>query len=321
MNKMIFKFSLATLISAVLLLTSCSKDDDSLTLEIVNYETTLAQLDPLDKGGRWLANGIKETNELSNLDESQEANITNYLNDLAINAETRCDESTNDALINELIAEGYPQEAITIVENAIIRVCSDLNNHEGYWVADVNNPTVPFPIKIINDMHIDAATNRATVYAQMKVNGQVISPPQVEPGECTTLMNGDTVCFHPNAVYLNGSGEELMQGDGTGEWWVKHSWQLDGVGYQNWELSPQQDYGEGLWVTGILLQDGMTMKVGDLDGSHIGWYNLREPHLSNTPVTYTVTRYNANDEPQNVTTFECTTEISAFDGLARSCPQ
>jgi len=65
----------------------------------------------------------------------------------------------------------------------------------------------------------------------------------------------------------------------------------------------------------------MTMKVGDLDGSHIGWYNLREPHLSNTPVTYTVTRYNANDEPQNVTTFECTTEISAFDGLARSCPQ
>ena len=64
MNKMIFRFSLATLISTVLLLTSCSNDDDSLTLEIVNYETTLAQLDPLDKGGRWLANGIKETNEL-----------------------------------------------------------------------------------------------------------------------------------------------------------------------------------------------------------------------------------------------------------------
>ncbi len=313
-----FRFALALLISIGILLTSCD-EDDSLTVEIINYQSTLAQLDPLDKGGRWLANGIKETNELSSLEETQEANITNFLNDLAINTETRCNESANNAFISNLIAEGYPQEAITIVENAIIRVCSDLNDHEGYWVGVNNNPSIPVPITTINDTHIDAATKRVTVYAQMQVNGQVISPPQVEPGECTTLANGETVCFHPNAVYLNGSGEELMQGDGTGEWWVKHAWVLDGKGYQNWELDPKEDYGEGLWVEGILLEDGVTMKVGDLDNSDTGEYNLRELQLNNTPATYMVTRYDANNQPYFNVTLECTSEISAFDDLARNC--
>ncbi len=316
-----FRFALALLISIGILLTSCD-EDDSLTVEIVNYESTLALLDPLDKGGRWLANGIKETNELSSLEEIQEANITNFLNDLALNIETRCDESVSDAFISDLTVEGYPQEAITIVENAIIRVCSDLNKHEGYWTEEVENPDIPFPITVINDMHIDAATKRVTVYAQMIVNGQILSPPQVEPGECTTLFSGETVCFHPNAVYLNGSGEELTQGGGTGQWWVKHAWTLDGEGHQNWEIEPLEDYGEGMWVDGILLDDGITMKIGDLDNSDTGEYNLRKPLLDTSPVTYTVTRYNANDELQFVSTFGgCATEISAFDNLARGCPQ
>ncbi|MEM6845227.1 MAG: hypothetical protein AAF944_25405 [Bacteroidota bacterium] len=320
MNKMNFRTALVLSLSTVILLTSCD-EDDSLTVEIVNYQSTLAQLDPLDKGGRWLANGIKETNELNSLAETQEATITNFLNDLAINTETRCNESANDAFMNDLIAEGYPQEAITIVENAIIRVCSELNVHEGYWVENIVDPNIPFPITAINDMHIDAATRRVTIYVQTKVNGQVITPPQVEPGECTTSFNGDTVCFHPNAVYLNGSGEELMQGDGTGEWWVKRTWELDGEGFLVWEAESMKDYGEGLWVEAMMLEDGVTMKVGDLANAHNGEYNLRKPHLNNSPVTYTVTRYDANDQFQYVNTFSgCTTENSAFDGLARSCP-
>ncbi|MEM6806820.1 MAG: hypothetical protein AAF696_35795 [Bacteroidota bacterium] len=316
-----FRFASVLLISSIILLSSCEKEDDLPTVEIVNYESTLAKLDSLDKGGRWLANGIKEANELISLEEKQEANITNFLNDLALNTGTRCNDIASDAFISDLHAEGYPQEAITIVENAIIRVCSELNAHEGYWVENIVDPNIPFPITAINDMHIDAATKRVTIYVQTKVNGQFISPPQVEPGECTTLFTGDTVCFHPNAVYLNGSGEELIQGDGSGEWWLKRTWELDGEGFLNWEAESMQDYGEGLWVEATMLEDGLTMKVGDLDNSHTGEYNLRKPHINNSPVSYTVTRYDANDQPLYVNTFSgCTTEKSDFDGLARSCP-
>ena len=95
-------FTIVILLS-ICTLSSCNKDDDTTTLEIDEYATTLNQLDPLDKGGRWLANGIKETNELSSLEEEQEATITNYLNDLALNPATRCDDSVNDSFISDLI--------------------------------------------------------------------------------------------------------------------------------------------------------------------------------------------------------------------------
>lgn len=317
-----FQIFTTVILFSIFTLSSCNKDDDITTLEIVEYATTLNQLDPLDKGGRWLANGIKETNELSSLEEEQEATITNYLNDLALNPETRCDDSTNDSFINDLISQSYPEEAIDIVENAIVRVCSELNYHEGYWTTEVNNPSIPFPIQVINDMHIDAATKRITVYAQQRVNGMVIVPAQVGPGDCSTTLMGDTACYHPNAVYLNGSGEEFLQADGTGAWWVKHSWVLGGEGYQNWELTLEEDYGEGLWVEGVLLGDDITMKVGDLDGSDGGFYNLRRPLLQNDPVTYSVERYlPPATTPDFSLEWECTTATSDFDGLARSCPK
>jgi hypothetical protein len=171
-------------------------------------------------------------------------------------------------------------------------------------------------------MHIDAATKRITVYAQQRVNGMVIVPAQVGPGDCTTTLMGDTACYHPNAVYLNGSGEEFLQADGTGAWWVKHSWVLGGEGYQNWELTLEEDYGEGLWVEGVLLGDDITMKVGDLDGSDGGFYNLRRPLLQNDPVTYSVERYlPPATTPDFSLEWECTTATSDFDGLARSCPK
>ena len=101
---------------------------------------------------------------------------------------------------------------------------------------------------------------------------------------------------------------------------MKHSWILDGEGYQNWELQLEEDYGEGLWVEGILLEDGITMKVGDTDGSD--GYNLRRPLLENTPITYSVARFSSpSTTPDFALEWECTTETSAFDGLARSCPQ
>ena len=108
---------------------------------------------------------------------------------------------------------------------------SQLDYHNGYWVVKVDVPDLPAKLTVINDMHVDAATNRVTVYAQSRLLGKVVAPPQVGPGECTEGNYGDIVCFHPNAVYLNGSGVELMEADGTGEWWVKHSWILGGDGY------------------------------------------------------------------------------------------
>ena len=74
--------------------------------------------------------------------------------------------------------------------------------HDGYWRIEVDSPDLPVTITVINDMHIDLEARRATVYAQAQALGQVVSPPQVGPGECTEAPTGETVCYHPNAVYL-----------------------------------------------------------------------------------------------------------------------
>lgn len=87
----------------------------------------------------------------------------------------------------------------------------------------------------ISDRHVDAATNEVRVYAQDRAMGQIAVPVQVGTGECGQMLDGETVCYHPNAVYLNGSGQELLESDGTGSWWVKHAWVLDGEGYGNCE--------------------------------------------------------------------------------------
>ena len=300
-------------------LMSCEEDGPE--LDIIASETTLSLINDLDKAGRWLATGIDETHASTSLSDHEKAVITNHLHDLALDTDARCNDSTHDAFLTELDDEGYPTEAKEIVERAYVRVCSDLNYHEGYWVTEFSNPSVPFPIVSINDMHIDAATKQVTVYAQSRVNGTVQSPPQVGPGEFTVL-NGDTVGHHPNAVYLNGSGQELMVSDGTGAWWVKHAWVLDGEGYTNWPLNQAEiDYGEGLDVTAILLEDGLTMKIGDLDNSHSGIFNIREVLIDQDPITYLLANgVIASGPSPTLIPFDCTTEPSAFDSLARSCP-
>jgi hypothetical protein len=171
--------------------------------------------------------------------------------------------------------------------------------HDAYWVAKVKPEGAPAKITVINDMHIDTSTNRVTVYAQSKVLGKIVSPPQVEPGACIETKN-DTLCFHPNAVYLNGSGAELDSSDGSGAWWVKHSWVVGGEGYQNWELKPKKNYGDGQYVEGILLEDGFTMKIGIRKDSIFTDYNLRMPILdkNTSQVFYKIVRYespNKND--------------------------
>ncbi len=211
---------------------------------------------------------------------------------------------------------------------------SQLDYHDGYWVTLVDTGG-PAPMTVINDLHIDATTNEAKVYAQSKILGQVMSPPQVGPGECTEDRNGETVCFHPNAVYLNGSGEELMEADGTGEWWVKHAWIIDGEGYDNCEMRPQENYDDCIWVDGVLLDDGLTIEIGGIIDSGTGAWsgNLRTPlfHEDGT-VTYNVTRREpTNIDPNEgeidltlkngfVLEFSCEEEASDFDNLIRSCP-
>ena len=206
-----------------------------------------------------------------------------------------------------------------------------LNLHNGYWVTKVNPPGLGPKITVINDMHVDPETMRVTVYAQSRVFGRVVSPPQLNPDECTETRNGDIHCFHPDAVYLNGTGQELDQAMGDGAWWVKHSWVLGGEGYCNTELVPKEIYGHCLPVKGILLKDGLTMKVGGEDPTSDGYaksfYNERGPVVDGKNIRYKVARFEWDENnPESDPTlgfeliWDCKREKSAFDNIARDCP-
>ena len=176
---------------------------------------------------------------------------------------------------------------------------NSLYYHDAYWVAKIKPEGAPAKITVINDMHIDTLTNKVTVYAQSRILGKIVSPPQVGSGKCIETKK-DSLCFHPNAVYLNGSGTELESSDGSGAWWIKHSWVLGGEGYQNWELKPKKNYGDGQYVEGILLEDGFTMKIGIRKDSIFTDYNLRMPIIdkNTSQVFYKIVRYvspNSND--------------------------
>lgn len=200
--------------------------------------------------------------------------------------------------------------------------------HDAFWVARIKPEGAPAKITVINDMYIDTVTNRVTVYAQSKIGGKIVSPPQVGPGKCIETKN-DTLCFHPNAVYLNGSGAELDSADGNGAWWVKHSWVLGGEGYQNWELKPKKNYGDGNYVEGILLEDGLTMKIGIKEDSIFNNFNLRMPILDkySGQVNYQVVRYESSDKTGSILEekfkliWKCKKRKSPFDNSIRTCPR
>ena len=200
--------------------------------------------------------------------------------------------------------------------------------HDAFWVARIKPEGAPAKITVINDMYIDTVTNRVTVYAQSKIGGKIVSPPQVGPGKCIETKN-DTLCFHPNAVYLNGSGAELDSADGNGAWWVKHSWVLGGEGYQNWELKPKKNYSDGDYVEGILLEDGLTMKIGIKEDSIFNNFNLRMPILDeySGQVNYQVVRYESSDKTGSIPEekfrliWKCKKRKSPFDNSIRTCPR
>ena len=233
--------------------------------------------------------------------------------------------------INEFIAATAEMTQTEMTQTEA--VASLLDYHNGYWVTEMEVPDRPLKLKIINDMYVDSATNLITVYAQTRLFDQVFAPPQVGPGECTKSLSGDTFCFHPNAVYLNGSGEELGEADGTGAWWIKHAWVLDGEGYMNCEAKPQEEYNDCFWVEGVLLDDDLSMQVGVTESGKEGFYNIRTPLLGEDSVRYQVTRFAPkNTDPeagevdltpteQFVLAWDCVEEVSAFDSQMRGCPQ
>lgn len=196
--------------------------------------------------------------------------------------------------------------------------------HDSYWVTKVDNPGSPLDITVINDMYVDLDTMRVTVYAQSRLRRNIVSPPQVDPGECTENAAGDRVCHHPNAVYLSGSGQELETSDGTGEWWVKHSWILDGEGYHNCELPPQESYDDCFWVEGVLHDDGRSMQIGGVEPGDEDFFNIRGPVLDRSPIEYRVGRFEPAEDgsgPVEAFTliFQCEEAVSAFDGSDRTC--
>lgn len=204
-----------------------------------------------------------------------------------------------------------------------------LELYDGYWRLEFEQ--AGNTIVAVNDLLADLETRRATVYAQTSVGGVVAAPPQVGPGECTEDASGQTVCFHPNAVYLNAPGVEADTADGSGSWWVKHSWVLGGEGYDNCELGAAETY-PCYWAEGVFEEDGLTMRGTTNDRDlPLQPYNRRVVHVEEDPIRYTVERYLPTIDPdtgmildprisfQSEATFECAQEASAFDGQVRPC--
>ncbi|MEM7607984.1 MAG: hypothetical protein AAF411_21740 [Myxococcota bacterium] len=204
-----------------------------------------------------------------------------------------------------------------------------LELHDGYWVAEVPVDGLPVPVESIQDTHVDLQTRRVTVYAQSRLMGEITAPVQVGPSECATARSGETACYHPNAVYLNGTGREYVTDVGGGSWWVKHSWIVDGEGYHNCPFSLEESYTCN-WATGTLMEDDVTLFMGS--ERNPGLYNIRGPVLDADPITYELVRYapenfdpetgESSGEPTPVFVLDmnCTDAISEFDGVARGCP-
>ena len=285
------------------------------TLQLTaNTDDYLKNIDSLDKGGRWLSIGIKEINQMNDLTDETKNMIGNHLIDLIINKEDRFNISLQNTFIKKLKQMEVENKAIKSVERTHLRVNSPLNLHDGYWVTKIKIPKTFMKLTIVNDIHVDVATNLITVYAQSQISGKIIVPAQIKPGETTELPNGDIIESHPGAVYLNGSGKELSKADETGSWWVKNSWVLGGKGYYSWDLKPSKAYGDGILMHGILLEDGLSIKI---EPSNIkdGIYEIRKPTFKGKKISYLTTRYTSTG--QRDIKWSLKTTKSSFDNLAR----
>jgi len=296
-------------------------------------------IDTLDRGARWLMTAIEELDALEGTSDDERERVRGYLQTLIHNPELRSDEAGNAEFVRTL----QSQEAIEVVERAFVRVSSSLNYHEGYWVAETEVDGVPFPVTMINDIHVDAYEGRVTVYGQVQVLGRIIAPVQAGPGEVVEHFSGNMLGMHPNAVYLNGSGEELAEADGSGSWWVKHPI-MGPEGYYNWTAMISDYSFGGQYIEGYLLEDGVTLmlraffedriKGFPVDNEAIAeeiYGNSRTPGFDASPITHLITRWEpANVDPEagpidytstamDTVVFECRPEPSPLDGRARTC--
>lgn len=303
-------------------------DSDDLGLRD-NEQACSDLIESNDKAGRWICSAIDNINTDPMLGDEALTQVTAGLFAFAAEPATRCDGSMDELLTT--MRDNFPtftDHATLEVERLIARVCSPLTYHEGYWGTEIQGMRGAINL---SDVHVDAATKSVRVYAQVQVMGQIAVPVQAGPGECAEMLDGETVCYHPNAVYLNGSGQELLASDGTGSWWVKHAWILDGEGYGNCELGDRV-YDNCPWIEGELLEDGLTMRMAGTSEMASNFFNLRTPLLDEDPITYRVTRIQpTNIDPEageiDMTpvvgfelVYECQEEPSPFDGLVRSCP-
>ena len=239
------------------------------------------------------------------------------------------DETSQTETSTQVEDEASATETSTQVEAVEPASVDDQNAqllyHDSYWVTQVEVDNA-LDVTVINDMYVDLDTMRVTVYAQSRILAErlIVSPPQVDPGECEAPLIGDRVCHHPNAVYLNGSGQELETSDGTGEWWVKHSWILGGEGYFNCPIQPQESYDNCFWVEGEVAEDGVSIQVGGVEPGDEDYFNVRGPVLGSSPIEYDLARFEpAADGSGPVETFtltwQCEEAVSAFDGSDRTC--
>lgn len=200
--------------------------------------------------------------------------------------------------------------------------CAVLNHHAAYWETKIRPEGSLFSVTLINDIYFDPTTRRMTVYSQSQAFGRAVAPAQVPQGQCIFYEN-DEYCSHPSAVYLNGSGKELTDADGSGSWWLRQSWVLGGEGFYSSEMRPAKRY-SSTYMTGELLEDGLTIKVGNPEQG----FSLRRPIYSGKRVAYEVSAYIASLQSAGQVAYEeafrlewqCKTETSPLTGIKRSCP-
>lgn len=309
--------------------------------EIARRLVDFMLFDAQNQGDRWIMTAIEELHSLEAINDEDLALSYNYLRSLLATPSERLNE---EAKANVVLAS-QSQDAIEIIERAFTRVSSPLNYHQGYWVTEQRIEGISSPVTALNDIHVDAHEGTITVYGQVQVMGQIIAPVQAGPGEEVQHFSGNMLGMHPNAVYLNGSGEELTESDGTGSWWVKHPIVGPG-GYYNWPMLIE-DYGNGGHYTeGEVLDDGVTLAMRSFFEDNIRGFPVddnaiankfygttRSPGVSTDLITHIIERYEpANVDPEagaidytstlvETVVFECREEASALDGLVRDCPE
>lgn len=143
----------AALIGVIALLSACASGPATTELNGVKVST-------LDRGARWLSQGIDEVSALGVVSAEQQEAIVGYLANLMIDASLRGDAERHEEFLSGLESDGCPEDAVQAAEAAIVRASSPLNYHEGYWVTITESPEIPRPIEALSDVHVDAWTGR-----------------------------------------------------------------------------------------------------------------------------------------------------------------